>query len=52
MPHEADRISFGLQSSRRVASSFGAKPPNTTEWIAPMRAQAYIANSASGTIGM
>ncbi len=36
----------------RVASSFGAKPPNTTEWIAPMRAQASIATTASGTIGM
>ena len=52
MPQEADRISFGLQSSMRVASSLAAKPPNTTEWIAPMRAQAYMANSASGTIGM
>jgi hypothetical protein len=29
-----------------------AKPPNTTEWIAPSRAQASIASSASGTIGM
>ena len=40
------------QSSMRVASSFGAKPPNTTEWMAPMRAQASMANTASGTIGM
>ena len=52
MPHEAERISFGLASSMRVASSFAAKPPNTTPWIAPSRAQAYIATSASGTIGM
>ena len=29
-----------------------AKPPNTTEWIAPMRAQASMAKTASGTIGM
>ena len=29
-----------------------SKPPNTTEWIAPMRAQASIANAASGIIGM
>jgi hypothetical protein len=30
-PQLADRISFGLASSMRVASSFDAKPPNTTE---------------------
>ena len=36
----------------RTASSWAAKPPNTTEWIAPMRAQASIAIAASGTIGM
>jgi hypothetical protein len=29
-----------------------AKPPNTTEWMAPMRAQASMAMAASGTIGM
>ena len=29
-----------------------AKPPKTTEWIAPIRAHASIANTASGTIGM
>ena len=34
------------------ASSLAAKPPNTTEWMAPMRAQASIAMTASGTIGM
>jgi hypothetical protein len=52
MPQEAERISFGLASSIRVASSCAAKPPNTTEWIAPSRAQASIAITASGTIGM
>ena len=52
MPHEAERMSFGLASSMRVASSRGAKPPKTTEWIAPMRAQASIATTASGTMGM
>ena len=36
----------------RAASSWGAKPPKTTEWMAPMRAQASIAMTASGTIGM
>ena len=52
MPQLADRITFGLASSMRVASSCAAKPPNTTEWMAPMRAQASMANTASGTIGI
>ena len=52
MPQLADRMTLGLASSMRVASSLAAKPPNTTEWIAPMRAQASMANTASGTIGM
>ena len=52
MPHEAETIALGLQSSMRTASSFAAKPPKTTEWTAPMRAQASIAIAASGTIGM
>jgi hypothetical protein len=52
MPQLADRITLGLASSTRVAGSFAAKPPNTTEWIAPMRAQASMAITASGTIGM
>ena len=52
MPHEAVRISFGAQSSMRLDSSLAAKPPNTTEWIAPSRAQASIAITASGIIGM
>jgi hypothetical protein len=33
-------------------AQFAEKPPNTTEWMAPMRAQACIAMMASGTIGM
>ena len=41
-----------LASSMRVASSGAAKPPNTTEWMAPMRAQASMAITASGIIGM
>ena len=52
MPHEALSTILGLASSMRVASSGAAKPPNTTEWMAPMRAQASIAITASGTIGM
>src|SRR5579883_150927 len=43
MPQEAERIAFGLASSMRVASSGAAKPPKTTEWMAPRRAQASIA---------
>ena len=46
------RSTFGSASSMRVASSCAAKPPNTTEWTAPSRAQASIAMTASGTIGM
>ena len=51
-PQLAERTSLGLASSMRVASSFAAKPPNTTECTAPMRAQASIAITVSGTIGM
>ena len=36
----------------RLARLSLAKPPKTTEWMAPMRAQASIANAASGIIGM
>ena len=39
------------QSWIRLARLSGENPPNTTEWIAPMRAQASIATAASGTIG-
>ena len=52
MPQEAESIRVGFASSMRVASSLGAKPPKTTEWMAPRRAQASIAITASGTIGM
>ena len=45
-------MSLGWQSSIRVASSLAAKPPNTTEWTAPSRAQASMAIAASGTMGM
>ena len=45
MPQEAETITTGLASSMRVASSLAAKPPNTTEWTAPMRAQASMATS-------
>ena len=35
--------------SRRLCAE---KPPKTTEWIAPMRAQACIATTPSTDIGM
>ena len=52
MPQEAERMTFGSASSIRVASSRAANPPKTTEWIAPIRAQASIETIASGTIGI
>jgi hypothetical protein len=52
MPHEAVSTTLGLASSMRTASSAGANPPNTTECTAPIRAQASMATTASGTIGM
>ena len=52
LPPSAVIISDGRASSMRAARLAAAKPPNTTEWIAPMRAQARIANTASGIIGM
>jgi hypothetical protein len=42
----------GVASAMRAASSAAAKPPNTTEWMAPSRAQASMAIAASGTMGM
>jgi hypothetical protein len=52
IPQDADTTAFGRASSIRLASSFAAKPPNTTECTAPTRAHASIAITASGTIGM
>ena len=52
MPQEAVTSTFGSASSIRVASSCAAKPPNTTECTAPIRAHASIAIAASGIIGM
>ncbi|MNP53897.1 hypothetical protein D3C76_1484120 [compost metagenome] len=42
------------QSASRIRSrrASGEKPPNTTEWMAPMRVQASMAKAASGIIGM
>ncbi len=52
IPHDAETTTVGWTSSMRTASSCGAKPPNTTECTAPSRAQANIAMTASGIIGM
>ncbi len=52
MPQEAETTTLGLASSIRTASSCGAKPPKTTLCTAPSRAQASIATTASGIIGM
>jgi hypothetical protein len=51
-PASALMITFGRASSMRVARLTDANPPKTTEWIAPMRTQASIANAASAIIGM
>jgi len=40
------------QSWIRFARLSGENPPNTTEWIAPIRVQASMAEAASGTIGI
>ncbi len=45
-------MTLGLASLMRVASSLAANPPNTTEWMAPMRAQASMAMAASAIMGM
>jgi hypothetical protein len=52
IPQDAETTTLGLASSIRLASSCAANPPKTTEWTAPIRAQASIAITASGTIGM
>src|SRR5882672_7382146 len=47
-PQEAETMTFGVASFIRVASSLAAKPPNTTECTAPMRAQASMAINDAG----
>ena len=46
------KLLMSVASSALVASSFAAKPPNTTESIARMRAHARIAMTAWGIIGI
>ena len=52
LPASALTTSTGSASSMRLARLLLAKPPKTTEWIAPRRAQASIANTASAMFGM
>lgn len=42
-PSSAVMTTFESQSLMRWARLSGEKPPNTTEWIAPIRAQASMA---------
>ena len=51
-PPSAVMTSLAPASSMRSLTAFAENPPNTTEWIAPMRAQACIAITASGISGM
>ena len=51
-PASAPMTRAGSASSMRLARLTEAKPPKTTQWMAPMRTQASIANAASGIIGM
>ena len=41
-----------LQSTRRLARESAENPPNTTLWIAPMRAHASIAIGSASVAGM
>ena len=45
-------ITFASQSTTRLASASDEKPPKTTVCGAPIRAQASIATTVSGIIGM
>ena len=44
-------ISRACASAIRVRSASAEKPPKITEWASPRRAQASMANTASGIIG-
>ena len=51
-PPSAVMSTLASASLMRSASESAEKPPNTTEWAAPMRAQASSAIGSSGIIGM
>ncbi len=42
---------FASENSIRSRTDSAEKPPKTTLWMAPMRAQASIATTTSGIIG-
>ncbi len=42
---------LAAENSIRSRTASGEKPPKTTLWIAPIRAQANIATTTSGIIG-
>jgi len=52
MPPSAVMTALAPASSMRSFRASAEKPPNTTEWVAPIRAQACMATTASGTMGM
>ena len=52
MPSSAVTRTLHDESLMRSRSDSAEKPPNTTEWIAPIRAHASMATTASGTMGM
>ena len=45
-------ISLAVASLLRSAMASAENPPKTTEWTAPIRAQASMAMASSGIIGM
>ena len=51
-PPSAVMSTFAWASLIRPASASAEKPPKTTVWGAPSRAQASIAMGSSGIIGM
>ena len=50
-PPSAVISTLASASLMRSASAWAEKPPKTTLWAAPIRAQASIATAASGIIG-
>ena len=51
-PPSAVMSTFASASLMRSDSESAENPPNTTEWAAPIRAQASRAIGSSGIIGM
>ena len=51
-PPSAVMTIFAPASSMRSFRASAEKPAKTTEWMAPMRAQACMATTASGIMGM